>query len=83
MSKLSCFSKNDLGVLRKVVKRVHNLYLPDMKMEDQQADMMIEALAPETIEKYLTYGKHLQQKSFLPKRSRVAEAVHKEIITNV
>ncbi len=83
MSKLSYFSANDLRVLRKLVKRVHNLYFHDLKMEDEQADMLIESLAPDTIEKYLTYGKHLQQKSFLPKRKQTVEAVHREIITGV
>jgi len=58
MAALDAFSSNDLKILRKIVKRIHGMYMPDLKMEDQQADMMIEALTPETVEKYLEYGRH-------------------------
>lgn len=64
---LSRFTVNDLEVLRKVVKKVHHIHFPELKMENEQADMMIEALAEDTIYKYLEYGKHLQQKRYAPK----------------
>lgn len=82
---LSMFSANDLKVLRKVVQRVHGIYFkgtPVEHLEEREIDKIIESLMPETVDKYLTYGKHLQQKSFLPKRSKTAEAVHREIITD-
>lgn len=44
-------SLSDLNILRKVVKKVHMAYYPpEMKIANREADRIIEAMGPETIQ---------------------------------
>jgi len=46
-------SWKDMRLLRKAVRKVHLHYLPESLYSDRQADMLIEALGPETAEKLI------------------------------
>lgn len=57
MADLSAFSKNDLKILRKVVKKIHHIHFPDVHAENWQLDMIIDSLLPDTVARYLEQGK--------------------------
>lgn len=47
---------NDLVRLRRAVRKVHLHYLPESQYSDRQADMLIEALGPETAERLIRHA---------------------------
>ena len=58
--RLHKLNKEDRDILRIVVKQVHLKYYPDQFCTNYEADKMISAIAPETIERLTKVGRDMK-----------------------
>jgi hypothetical protein len=56
MSFISTVSKQDLTLLRRIVKKVHLAYVPESAATDKECDKLIESLGPEIAERMIRFG---------------------------
>lgn len=56
MSFISAIGKQDLDLLRGIVRKVHLAYVPKDKATNKECDKLIESLGPEIAEKMIRFG---------------------------
>lgn len=56
MSFIGTISKNDLGLLRGIVRKVHLVHVPKDHATDKECDKLIESLGPEIVERMIRFG---------------------------
>jgi len=57
MSFLSTINKQELDILRTIVKKVHLVHHPKEFVNDYEADKVINSIAPEIVERMIRFGK--------------------------
>lgn len=53
---IATLKKNELAMLRGIVKRVHLAHVPDSFATDKECDKLIESLGPEIVERMIRFG---------------------------
>jgi hypothetical protein len=56
MSFISTIGKQDLDLLRGIVRKVHLAYVPKEHATNKECDKLIESLGPEIAEKMIRFG---------------------------
>lgn len=56
MSFIHTISKQDLSLLRGIVRKVHLAYVPHDSATDKECDKLIESLGPEIAERMIRFG---------------------------
>lgn len=56
MSFISTIGKQDLDLLRGIVRKVHLRFVPKEHATNKECDKLIESLGPEVVEKMIRFG---------------------------
>jgi len=56
MSFISTLKKDELDILRRIVKKVHLVHHPREFVNDYEADKVINSIAPEIVERMIKFG---------------------------
>lgn len=56
MSFIGTISKDDLSLLRGIVRKVHLVHVPKDFATDKECDKLIESLGPEIVERMIRFG---------------------------
>ena len=60
MSFMHTLKVEEREILRRVVKKVHFAHYPEEFCTDREADKMIDAIAPDVVERTIKFGKDKQ-----------------------